>query len=100
MRTFLAALGVTLTVATLGPGAVPAAATDRNGAATGTLIVNGVSHTNPRGCYPSNGSFVSIVNNTDRTVRIYPNSACSGQSEGWLAPGGRAVMYGSSVSVD
>ncbi|GHD00071.1 hypothetical protein GCM10010313_10850 [Streptomyces violarus] len=50
MRRSLAVIGVTLTTAVLGPGFLPAAAAPGTGAATGTLIVNGVPHTDPHGC--------------------------------------------------
>ncbi|GAA3289469.1 hypothetical protein [Streptomyces cinereospinus] len=100
MRTFLAVAGVTFTTAVLGPGAVPAAAAAGTGAATGTLIVNDVPHTNPHGCHPSNAFLVSVVNHTDRTAYVYPNGGCFGQYEGWVLPGGQAVMNGSSVYID
>ncbi|CAL9676938.1 hypothetical protein [Streptomyces sp. enrichment culture] len=94
MRRLLAVVGVTLTTAVLGPGTAPAAA------ATGTLTVNGVAHTNPHGCYPANGFLVSVVNRTDRTAYIYPNGGCFGQYEGWVLAGGQATMNGSSVYID
>ncbi|GGS41628.1 MULTISPECIES: hypothetical protein [Streptomyces] len=100
MRRSLAVIGVTLTTAVLGPGFLPAAAAPGTGAATGTLIVNGVPHTDPHGCYPSNGFLVSVVNRTDRTAYVYPNGGCFGQYEGWVQPGGQATMNGSSVYID
>ncbi|CAL9303052.1 hypothetical protein [Streptomyces sp. SudanB182_2057] len=99
MRSLLAVVGVSLITAVLGPAA-PAAAASGTTAATGTLIVNGVSYTNPHGCYPANGFLVSVVNHTDRTAYVYPNGGCFGQYEGWVQAGGQATMNGSSVYID
>ncbi|BCM66745.1 MULTISPECIES: hypothetical protein [Streptomyces] len=100
MRTSLAAAGVFLLTAVSGTACTPAMATAGAGAATGVLVVNGVPHVNPHGCYPAGGFLVSLVNNTDRTAYVYPTPGCAGQYEGWVQPGGRAQMNGASVSID
>ncbi|MEU2059166.1 hypothetical protein [Streptomyces sp. NPDC013455] len=100
MRKFLAVIGAALVTAVSGAACTPATAATGTGAATGTLIVNGVPHTDPHGCYPAGGFMVSVVNHTDRTAYIYPNGGCFGQYEGWVQPGGQAQMNGASVYID
>lgn len=97
MRRFLALIGAALTTAALGTGSVPALAASGTAAATGTLMVNGVPHTGPHGCFPAGGFLTTVVNQTNRTAYIYPNGGCFGRHEGWVLPGGQATMNGASV---
>lgn len=100
MRKFLAVIGISLITAASGAVCPSAMAASDTGTATGTLVVDGVSHTNPHGCYPAGGFLVTVVNHTDRTAYIYPNGGCFGQYEGWVLPGGQATMNGASVWID
>ncbi|MFE1198415.1 hypothetical protein ACFW6E_37675 [Streptomyces olivaceoviridis] len=99
MRKFLAVIGISLITAASGAAYTPAMAAS-TGTATGTLIVDGVSYTDPHGCYPAGGFLVSVVNHTDRTAYVYPNGGCFGQYEGWVLPGGQATMNGASVYIN
>ncbi|MFF5531509.1 hypothetical protein ACFY71_03365 [Streptomyces cinerochromogenes] len=59
MHKYLALAGATLLTALSGAACTPAMAATGTGtgtgAANGTLIVNGVPHTDPHGCYPATG---------------------------------------------
>lgn len=57
-------------------------------AAHGILIVDGVSHHEPGGCYPL-GDFVppAVSNYTDSAVAVWSGHDCSGRVEHFVDPG-------------
>ncbi|MFE2721579.1 hypothetical protein [Kitasatospora sp. NPDC059327] len=69
-------------------------------AATGVLVVNGVTHQNPaRGCYPSL-SPVLVENLTDATVLVHSAANCQGPVTREIAPGMTAATVGFSYFVN
>ncbi len=57
-------------------------------AAHGILVVDGVSHRDPVGCYPL-GDFVppAVSNYTDAAVAVWSGPDCSGRVEHFVDPG-------------
>lgn len=57
-------------------------------AANGLLIIDGVAHRDPSGCYPL-GDFVPpvVTNRTDAVVEVWSGYNCEGQVEWLIYPG-------------
>ncbi|MFE4977230.1 hypothetical protein ACFRAR_34630 [Kitasatospora sp. NPDC056651] len=69
-------------------------------AATGTLVVNGVTKQNPaRGCYPTL-SPVLVENLTDARVDVYSAAGCQGTVTRQVAAGMTAATVGFSYFVN
>ncbi|MEU6840472.1 hypothetical protein ABZ930_01190 [Streptomyces sp. NPDC046716] len=80
MRRTALTLGALATAATLAT-AEPASA------AEGVLVVNGVDHADPSGCYAVDRFPSSIVNNTDAIAEVHSGPDCTGQVEWLVYPG-------------
>ena len=94
MRRIATVLGAALTAGTLAL-ALPGSAY----AATGTLVINGVGHKDPSGCYAT-GSLVSlVVNQTDRFAYVYSDADCLGEVQQIIQPGVTTVDFGSSIYI-
>ncbi|RGD62315.1 hypothetical protein DR950_35280 [Kitasatospora xanthocidica] len=93
MRRRIAAVGMLAAAGVLAL-AVPAQA------ATGVLVVNGVTHQNPaRGCYPT-VSPVVVENLTNVTVDVYSAPNCQGAVTREVAAGMTAATVGFSYFVN
>jgi hypothetical protein len=68
-------------------------------AANGFLIIDGVAHRNPSGCYPLGDFVPPVVNNqTDAVVKVWSGYDCKGQIE-WLIYPGRTYRPNGNRSV-
>ncbi|MEV5510441.1 hypothetical protein [Streptomyces orinoci] len=94
MRRFATALGALAAAGTLAL-ALPGSAY----AATGNLVINGVGHQNPSGCYSTGTLATLIVNQTDATVYVFSDLNCSGDVQQIIQPGISTLAFGSSVLV-
>ncbi|WP_030065976.1 hypothetical protein, partial [Streptomyces natalensis] len=69
-------------------------------AANGTLILNGVEHDNPSGCYPGDPRSLHVDNATDGPAYVMSSPNCTGSVVAVAAPGQEAVSeYGASVYI-
>ncbi|ARF57951.1 hypothetical protein [Streptomyces gilvosporeus] len=69
-------------------------------AANGTLIVNGVEHDSPSGCYPSGQWPLRVTNRTDGPAYVMSGADCAGSVVAVAQPGQSAVSeFGSSVYI-
>ncbi|GAA1900808.1 hypothetical protein [Streptantibioticus ferralitis] len=94
MRRIATTLGAVVAAATMAL-ALPGSAF----AATGNLVINGIGHKDPGGCY-STGPLVSIiVNQTDRLAYIYSDADCFGEVQAIVQPGLATLSFGSSVFI-
>ncbi|MDH6128648.1 hypothetical protein [Kitasatospora sp. GP82] len=68
-------------------------------AAHGFLIIDGVAHRNPSGCYPL-GDFVPsvVTNQTDAVAEVWSGPDCKGQVD-WLVYPGETYRPNGSRSV-
>ncbi|WP_269854738.1 hypothetical protein [Streptomyces sp. RPT161] len=94
MRRIATALGAVVTAGTLAL-AIPGSAY----AATGNLVINGVGHNNPSGCFATGTLASLIVNQTDGIAYVYSDLNCSGDVQEIIQPGGTALSFGSSVYI-
>ncbi|MFD5271535.1 hypothetical protein [Streptomyces sp. NPDC058335] len=56
-------------------------------AAEGVLIVNGVAHENPSGCFPVDWFPSSVTNHTDAIAEVHSGPGCGGAVEWLVYPG-------------
>ncbi|WP_420031578.1 hypothetical protein ACN2WE_01315 [Streptomyces sp. cg28] len=82
MRRTALTLGALAAAATLAV-AVPGSAA----AAEGILVVDGVNHVDPSGCYAVDRFPSSVVNNTDAIAEVHTGPDCTGQVEWLVYPG-------------
>ncbi|MEU9608187.1 hypothetical protein [Streptomyces sp. NPDC048057] len=95
MRRLASTLGVLVAAATLAV-AVPQSAF----AANGDLILNGVVHHDPSGCFDSTRRPLFVDNRTDEYVYVFTGADCTGRVVEVVPPDERAVSeFGSSVYV-
>lgn len=70
-------------------------------AAQGNLVINGVKHANPHGCFKAGQSPLAVTDNTDRPAVVYRNRNCTGLVDSIVLPGWHGVFReGVSVHVD
>ncbi|MFG2259137.1 MULTISPECIES: hypothetical protein [Streptomyces] len=83
VRRMMTALGACAAAATLVLGVSNSAY-----AADGVLIIDGVAHLNPSGCFPI-GDFVPAVvtNDTDAVAEVHSEPNCTGQVTWLIYPG-------------
>ncbi|MGW5675703.1 hypothetical protein ACWEV4_11585 [Streptomyces sp. NPDC003860] len=95
MRRLASTLGVLAAAATLAV-AVPQSAY----AANGDLILNGVVHHDPSGCFDSTRRPLFVDNRTDEYVFVFSSGGCTGRVIDVVPPNERAVSeFGTSVYV-
>ncbi|MGP4111596.1 hypothetical protein ACTWP5_11835 [Streptomyces sp. 4N509B] len=69
-------------------------------AADGKLIINGQSHKNPRGCYASDASPLTVENGTNERVLVFAGEKCDGGFVEAVYPDESTVsVYGKSLYV-
>ncbi|MBT2504874.1 hypothetical protein J7I98_02975 [Streptomyces sp. ISL-98] len=56
-------------------------------AAEGVLVINGVGHTDPSGCYPIDWFPSSVSNHTDAIAEVWTGPDCTGQVDWLVYPG-------------
>ncbi|MEU1626888.1 hypothetical protein ABZ746_16500 [Streptomyces sp. NPDC020096] len=94
MRRIATTLGAVVAAATLAL-ALPTSAF----AATGNLIINGVGHKDPSGCYPTGPLLSIIVNQTDGIAFVFSDADCSGDVQAVIQPGVSTIAFGPSVYI-
>ncbi|MEU8888520.1 hypothetical protein [Streptomyces sp. NPDC048442] len=91
MRRLATVLGACATAATLALTAATSAY-----AAHGSLVINGVAHQEPSGCFPLSDFGTSTVSNqTDQVVVVWSGPGCTGGVDQLLNPGVTFILTGS-----